>query len=89
MVIGYKIIDQGNCYCQNDPKDNGLSVEMKHRLNEYTGCRLNDFDKKGEQRSDKFRFQTLFQCKNKGIFQKCEVSEGTYSANQGLHQLGS
>ncbi len=48
VVIGYKVIDQRKCYCQKDPKENDFSVEMKGWSNGYTGCGLDDFDKKGE-----------------------------------------
>ena len=59
-VIWYKVIDKEKCYCQKDPKENDFSVEMKGWSNGYTGCGLDDFDKKGEQRQDKFKFQNPF-----------------------------
>ena len=59
-VIEYKVIDQGKYYCQKDPKNNDLSVEMKSCLHGYTGCGLDDFDKIDERTPDKFTFQNHF-----------------------------
>ena len=58
VVIGYELIDQGKRFSQYDPIDNDLSKdkEMRAHVKGYTGCGLDDFDKKGERRSVKYKF---------------------------------
>ena len=62
VVIGYELIDQGKRFSQNDPIDNDLSEdkEMRAHVKGYTGCGLDDFDKKGERRSVKYKFRNRY-----------------------------
>ena len=70
MVIGYEVINQGKCFSQKDPKDKYLSNKMKSCSNGYTGCGLDDFDKKGERRPAKFKFLERFHDKARDFFKK-------------------
>ena len=57
VVIGYELIDQGNRFSSKDPKDQDLSMDkFTYYSMGYTGCGLDDFDKKGEWK-EKLRFQ--------------------------------
>ena len=56
----YEVIDMEKYFNLKDLKDNDLSVEMKSCLTRHMGCQLDDFDKKGEQRSNKVKFQKCF-----------------------------
>ena len=62
VVIGYELIDQGKRFSQYDPIDNDLSKdkEMRAHVKGYTGCDLDDFDKKGERRSFKYKFRNRY-----------------------------
>ena len=67
VVVGYEVIDQGRCFSQKDPKEY-LSDEMKSCLKGYTGCGLDDFDKKGERRQAKLKFLKRFHDKARDFF---------------------
>ncbi len=62
VVFGYELIDQGKRFSQNDPNDNNLSAdkEMRAHVKGYTGCVLDDFDKKGERRSVKYKYHNCY-----------------------------
>ena len=72
MVIGNKVIDQGRCFSQKDLKDEYLSEKMKSCSNGYTGCGVDDFDKKGERRPAKLKFLKRFHDKARDLFNQSE-----------------
>ena len=48
VTIGYAVIDQGKHFSPKDMKDEALSENMiNDHMMGYTGCSLDDFDKKG------------------------------------------
>ena len=73
MVVGYEFIDQKRCFSQKDPKDEYLSDEMKSCSNGYTGCGLDDCDKKGERIPAKLKFLKHFHDKTRDSFKKLKL----------------
>ena len=45
MIVGYKVINQGRCFSQKDPKAEYLSDKMTICSNRYTACGIDEFDK--------------------------------------------
>ena len=57
---------------------------MKSCSNEYTGCGLDDFDKKGERRPAKLSFSSISMI-NQGNFSKIIICKESYATNQRLY----
>ena len=75
VIIGYTFIDQGKRYSLLDRKDSHLSDAMKDHVLGYTGCGLDDFDKRGERRPTKFKFLERFTEKARAFFKRCKYQK--------------
>ena len=77
VVIGYELIDQRKRFSQEDPKDKDLSEdkEMRAHVKGYTGCGLDDFDKKGKRRSFKYKFSNRYSQKAWSFFKSSKFQK--------------
>ena len=77
VTIGYAVIDQGKRFSPKDMKDEALSENMiNDHMMGYTGCSLDDFDKKGERRPSKFTIQSRYSQKALKFFKQSKFQTG-------------
>ena len=77
VTIGYAVIDQGKRFSPKDMKDEALSENMiNDHMMGYTGCSLDDFDKKGERRSSKFKIRSRYSEKALKFFKQSKFQTG-------------
>ena len=77
VTIGYAVIDQGKRFSPKDMKDEALSENMiNDHMMGYTGCSLDDFDKKGERRLSKFKIQSRYSEKALKFFKQSKFQKG-------------
>jgi hypothetical protein len=77
VTIGYAVIDQGKRFSLKDMKDEALSGNMiNDHMMGYTGRSLDDFDKKGERRSSKFKIQSCYSEKALKFFKQSKFQMG-------------
>ena len=56
-------------------KDLYEDMEMKSHLNGYMGCGLNEYDKKGEQQRQNFKFCNNFRAKAWAFFRRSKFQK--------------